>query len=222
MGGRTEIFCSFWRKNSGDQKFHFIDICSLYPYVNSNGNYLDGRPEESLIAPVSDGKKDFQFSLDKPRLNPKIDRDHSIYSLPQAAVEYKNLNEALFGLLKCLVLPPRQKLVPVLKFKFASKLFFPLCKSCVDVKHIKIFDKLYLGAEIQYAHYQERVFWGTFVTTDLQLRLLKGYRTEDVSEVWSWEKEKRSKDMFKVCSNTFLKLKTEFSGWLPCDCKVDN
>ena len=191
----------------------------MYPYVNSTCDYPVGHPEEVLIAPIFDEKKDSQLSLEKRRLSPVCDRDDSIYYLPQTAVESKILNEQFFGLIKCLVLPTRNLLIPVLPLKFAPKLFFPLCKTCVDMKHTKTFEKLFLGAECEHDDYQKRMFWGTFVTKELRLALLKGYRIVDVSEVWSWKEEKRSKELFKRYINTFLKLKTEASGW-PC-CEVD-
>ena len=132
VGGRTEKFSSFWHKNCGNQKFHYIDICSLYPYVNSTCDYPVGHPDEVPIALIFDEKKDSQFSLEKRRPSPVCDRDDSIYYLPQTAVESKILNEQYFGLMKCLVLPPRNLLIPVLPLKFASKLFFPtlqnMCK----------------------------------------------------------------------------------------------
>ena len=65
------------------------------------------------------------------------------------------------------------------------------------------------------------MFLGTFVTKELRLALLKGYRIVDVSDVWSWKEEKRSKELFKRYINTFLKLKTEANGWPHCDCEVD-
>ena len=89
------------------------------------------------------------------------------------------------------------------------------------MKHTKTFVKLFLGAECELDDYQKRMFWGTFVTKELRLALLKGYRIVDVSEVWSWKEEKRSKELFKRYINTFLKLKTEASGWPHCDCEVD-
>ena len=221
VGGRTENFKSFWHKNCLNQKFHYIDVCSLYPYVNSTCDYPVGHPDEVLIAPIFDEKKDSQLSLEKRKLSPVCDRDDSIYSLPQTAVESKILNEQFFGLIKCLVLPPRNLLIPVLPLKFASNLFFPLCKTCVDMKHTKTFEKLFLGAECEHDDYQMRMFWGTFVTKELRLSLLKGYRIVDVSEVWSWKEEKRSKELFKRYINTFLKLKLEASGWPHCDCEVE-
>ena len=44
VGGRTEKFSSFLHKNRGNQNFHYIDICSLYPYVNSTCDYPAGHP----------------------------------------------------------------------------------------------------------------------------------------------------------------------------------
>ena len=164
-------------------------------------------------------KKDSQLSLEKRNLSPECDRDDSIYSLPQTAVEFKNLNKHFFGFINCLVLPPRHLLIPVLPLKFASKLFFPLCKTCVDMKHTKTFEKLLLGAECEHDDYQKRMFWYTFVTKELRLALLKRYRIVDVSEVWSWKEEKRSKELFKRYMKTFVKLRT--SWWPLCDCEVD-
>ena len=221
VGGRTENFSSFWHKNCGNQKLHYIDICSLYPYVNSTCDYPVGHPDEVIIAPIFDEKKDSQLSLEKRKLIPVCDRDDTIYSLSQTDVEAKILNEQFFGLIKCLVLPTRSLLIPVLPLKFASKMFFPFCKTCVDMKHTKTFGKLFLGAECEHDGYQERMFWGTFVTKQLRLALLSGYRIADVSEVWSWKEEKRSKELLKRYINTFLKLKTEASGWPHCDCEVD-
>ena len=48
-----------------------------------------------------------------------------------------------------------------------------------------------------------------------------GYRIVDVSEVWSWKEEKRSKELFKAYINIFLNLKREASGWPLSDSEVD-
>ena len=68
---------------------------------------------------------------------------------------------------------------------------------------------------------QDRSFWGTYVSVEIQLALKKGYRIVDVSEVWSWSKTKRTTNLFKDYINTFLKIKTEASGW-PEDCSCNN
>ena len=136
VGGKTKNFGSFWHKNCGNKKFHNIDICSLYPYVNSTCDYPVGHPDEILIAPIFDERKDSQLSLEKRKLSPECDREDSVYSLPQSPVVSKILNE------RFLILPPRHLLIPVLPLKFTSKLFFPICKTCVDMKHTKTFEKL--------------------------------------------------------------------------------
>ena len=125
-------------------------------------------------------------------------------------------------MIKCHFLPTPQLLVPVLLLKIASKLFFRLCKSCVGMKQIKAFDKLFHGAEGEHDNYQQRVFWGTLVTTELELGLLKSYRIIDLSDFCSWKKQKRCKVLFKEFIINFFKLETEASGWPPCDCKLDN
>ena len=124
---------------------------------------------------IFDEKMESQLSLHERWLNPECDREESIYSLLETAVESKTLNQVFFGLIKCLVSPIRQLLGPVLSLKFASKLFFPHYIFCVELKHTKKFDKLFLGAENEHDDYQARVFWRAFVITELQLGLLKGY-----------------------------------------------
>ena len=93
MGGRTDNFCSFWHKDSGDQKFHYIHIFLVSPYLNSNCDYPVRHPEEILMAPHFDEEQDSQISLDKRQPNPECDRDDSLYSLPQTAVDSKILKE---------------------------------------------------------------------------------------------------------------------------------
>ena len=219
-GVGTENVCSFWHKVSGCHKFHYIDICSLYQYVNSSFDCRFGHLDEIFIAPISDATKDSQTWLVKYRFNLECDRYDSIKFLPQTAVESNFLNECFLRLINCLVIPPGQVLLPVSFPKFASKLFFLLCKSCVEVKHAWTLDKLLLVAECVLDDNQETVFWCTFGTTELQLGLLKGYRISDVSEVWWWKKKKPSKELFRGCIDTFPELKTEANVWPTCLCKI--
>ena len=107
LGRRTENFSSFWHKNSGNQNFHYVDVCSPYRYVNSNCVYPVGHPDEIFVAPIFDETQDSQLSPDEWKLSPECDRDDSVCSLPHTAVESNVLNEHCFGTIKCLVLPPR-------------------------------------------------------------------------------------------------------------------
>ena len=181
-----------------ENKIHYLDIISLYPYVNSNCDYPVGHWDENLIAPLFDETKDSQLSLDERKLSLECGPDHSIYSLLQTAVEPKVLNEQNFGLIKCLIISPRHLLIPVLPLKCASQLFFPLCKTCVDVKHNKPFEKLFFDAECEHDDYHRRKILGTFVNKELQLAWLNGFGIIDVSNIWSWKKEKHSQACSKA------------------------
>ena len=212
MGRRTEKFCCFWHKNRANQKFLFIDICLLYPYINSNCDCPVGHADEIFIAPIFDNKKDSQFSLDKRRPNPECDRDDSINSLPETAIDSKILSDGSFGLIKCVVLPQRQLLAPILPLKFASKLFFTFCKSCFEVSALKQLTNCSLVQNPNMTTLKKEPFGVP----------LNAYRMVDVSDVRSTKKEKLSKEFFTVYNNTSIELKTEASGWPPCKCNVDN
>ena len=113
----------------------------------------------------------------------------------------------LWGLVKCCVLPPQTLLIPVLPTRMHGKLMFPLCRSCGKLN-------------IEYCRHteEERSFWGTFCTPELKLALEHGYTVLEISEIWHWEK--RSTELFKDYIKTFLKSKTEASGW-PVECDTE-
>ena len=53
FGGRTENFKSYWRAPTNDfqeddYELEYVDICSLYPYVNANCVYPLGHPDEII------------------------------------------------------------------------------------------------------------------------------------------------------------------------------
>ena len=162
-------------------------------------------------------KKDSHFSVEKRKLSAQS----SVRSRRLHILLISDCMNDFFGVIKRLVLPLHLLLIPVFPLKFASKTFFPLCKTCVEMKHTKTFERLFLGAECEDDDYQKRMFWGTFVTEELRLALLKSYRIVDVSEVWSWKEEKRSKELFKGYMYIFPKLKAESGGWPRCYCEVD-
>ena len=55
-----------------------------------------------------------------------------IYCHDYTEIEANLRDETYFGLIKCLVLPPRDLLIPVLPFRANGKLLFPLCRKCVE------------------------------------------------------------------------------------------
>ena len=147
----------------------------------------------------------------------------AFYCQPFSEVEQKILDEEYFGLIKCLVLPPRNLWIPINPFKYNAKLFFPLCGKCVETTSSNKSQQVTIpidGSNSSQSDYLDRAFWGTIVTVELQLGIRWGYRVIDVSEIWSWSTSGRSSNLFREYMNTFLKIKTEVSGW-PVECNCD-
>ena len=123
VGGRTENFCTRWHKKNCNQKFRYVDICSLYPYVNASCPYPVGHPDFVLVAPVFDENvSENPLSLQRRKVLASRSND-CIYCQPFSEVEQKILDEEYFGLIKCLVLPPRNLWIPIIPFKYNAKLF---------------------------------------------------------------------------------------------------
>ena len=113
-----------------------------------------------------------------------------------------------WGLVKCFVLPPSSLLIPILPLRIRQKLMFTLCRTCCE-------------KEDEYCTHtsEQRGFWGTFCTPELKLAVDNGYEILEVVEIWHWAR--RSNDLFRRYIQTFLKSKTEASGW-PEECEDDD
>ncbi|KYN02050.1 putative DNA polymerase [Cyphomyrmex costatus] len=101
-GGRTENMVSLYDVK-GNEKIHYVDVCSLYPYICKTGKFPVKHPtiyvgEEYRKLTVSSG-----VEIDK--------------------VE---------GLVYCTILPPRMLYHPVLPVRMHGKLMFALCRSCCE------------------------------------------------------------------------------------------
>uniref|UniRef100_T1IK08 DNA-directed DNA polymerase n=1 Tax=Strigamia maritima TaxID=126957 RepID=T1IK08_STRMM len=107
------------------------------------------------------------------------------------------------GLVKCKILAFRGLYHPVLPFRHEKKLFFPLCRTCTVEK------------SLEECHHDDesRSFIGTWTSTEVNMALTKGYMIIKLYKVWHFERG--SKDIFKKYISTFLKIKTEASGYPP-------
>ena len=104
---------------------------------------------------------------------------------------------------------PRKLNLPVLPARFNKKLTFALCRTCAETQQQGSCD-----------HTEEqRQITGTWCTPELHKALERGYRVVKVFEVWHFEK--RQDRLFAEYIDTFLKIKTEASGW-PADCQTDD
>ena len=112
-----------------------------------------------------------------------------------------------FGLVKCVVLPPRDLFFPVLPYRVPGegnthKLVFPLCHSCATSRQREPCN-----------HSQsERCLRGTWCSPELYKAVERGYRIIRISCVWDYG-EKHYKGLFAPFVDKFYKLKAEASGF---------
>src|SRR5436190_11168643 len=103
FGGRTGNIATRYEV-AGTEKIHYVDVCSLYPYVLKTGAFPIGHPDiyvgEECSALIGTGPN---YNLD--------------------SVE---------GLVRCKVLAPRNLFHPVLPYRAGGKLLFALCRSCCE------------------------------------------------------------------------------------------
>uniref|UniRef100_A0A1I8I145 DNA-directed DNA polymerase n=1 Tax=Macrostomum lignano TaxID=282301 RepID=A0A1I8I145_9PLAT len=105
-----------------------------------------------------------------------------------------------FGIAKVTVLPPSDLHIPLLPYRVQKKLFFGLCRTCMEQQQCGGCDH----------SDQERALTGTWATPELQKAFQLGYRLQAVHALAYWT-EKRT-GLFGDYVNAFLKLKAESSG----------
>jgi len=114
-----------------------------------------------------------------------------------------------FGVIQCRVLPPREPYHPVLPYRHAGKLTFPLCATYVKEEMAKP----PLERSYQCAHSnEERALTATWCTPELQKAVELGYEIQYIYEVWHFDQT--CEGLFQDYVNTWLKIKQEASGWL--------
>ncbi|KAH7698491.1 hypothetical protein AAVH_34415, partial [Aphelenchoides avenae] len=113
------------------------------------------------------------------------------------------------GLVKVRVHPPKHLVHPVLPVKHADRLVFPLCRTCMEGS---VDRRAY--REPGCNHTEDQRSWvGTYFTDELNLALSHGYRVDMVIGVWHWDDDQWTDQHFKGYINTFVRMKTEASGW---------
>ena len=115
-----------------------------------------------------------------------------------------------FGLCKVTIVPPRGLFHPVLPFRCGGKLVFPLCKTCVEGEMSKpLLDR---RATCQHEENQ-RALIGTWCTPEVEEAVEQGYRIVKIHEVWHFPETQRKQHLFAPYVDTWLRLKTESSGY---------
>ena len=170
FGGRTNAVKLYHKAQPGEQ-IRYVDICSLYPWVNKTCEYPIGHP----------------VFIDHPG--------------------HTNISQ-YFGFIKSEVLPPYQLYHPVLPHRYAGKLTFPLCRTCVETEQPK---PLTQRSKICAHSVCQRKLIGTWPSPELEKAVEKGYKVLYIHEVWHFKE--RSDQLFASYVDTWLKIKMEASGW---------
>ena len=177
FGGRTGAVSLFHEVDSGEQ-IHYMDVTSLYPWVNKTCKYPLSHPDIYTRVPVQD------FSL-------------------------------YFGLAKVDILPPPDLFHPVLPFRCGGKLTFPLCAACV--REQQPLPMLKRTRSCNHPR-EQRLLRGTWCTPEIKEAMRMGYELKAVHEVWHFQES--ASGLFESYVNTWLKIKTEASGW-PAKCTTE-
>lgn len=121
----------------------------------------------------------------------------------------------VFGLLKVCVLAPKKLFLPVLPYHLDGKNMFFLCLACATEQN-----------QHTCTHsVKQRAFKGTYVSTELQIALQKGYKVLKVYDVLhfpkkaQYNKETKEGGIWTPFVNYFLRLKQQASGF-PAGCKT--
>lgn len=120
-GGRTENMVSLYDVK-GNEKIHYVDVCSLYPYICKTGKFPVGHPK------VYVGEECRKLT-------------------GPSGVEIDKVE----GLVHCTILPPRTLYHPVLPVRMHDKLMFALCRSCCEnmsqtvCTHENVIDREFTG-----------------------------------------------------------------------------
>jgi hypothetical protein len=247
FGGRTENFRTRWTSSTEaststtegssttdaanntsshpQARLVYVDICSLYPFVNATCVYPSGHPDRVLTSNIDTASVATKyFGLVKCCVLPP--RNLLIPVLPMRH-DYK----LFFPLCReCVIVSATNKQKTKKKKKNQpQQLSESLSSSIASSGDSPSDDSPSINNSIDSVtttdgckHLdRKRSFWGTFCTPELALAVEKGYKVLSVSEVWDWGVEKQSADLFKDYIRTFLKTKTEASGW-PAECEVDD
>ncbi|HEX4849690.1 MAG TPA: DNA polymerase, partial [Puia sp.] len=149
----------------------------------------------------------------------------SVADMDQFAFNYQrqrtnketHMNKSLQGIIKCLILPPRDTskcdLPPVIPGRFGDgRLQFTRCRTCATENKEGCYEPDYFCS---HHDWKDRAFVTTLPKEEIELALANGYKVLHVYR--AYEFSKWSDTLFKGYINEFMKLKLEAEGW-PKNC----
>ena len=188
-----------------------IDKMSWVSPLNPREAFFGGRTGMAKCY-YQAGKEEEILYEDFTSLYPTINK-YGTYPIghPHIIVNPVNQNiQDYFGIAKVNVLAPEKLLHPVLPVKQNEKLLFPLCIKCAeDQAEQPWFERTNLCPHSD----KELMMTGSWCTPELLKAVEKGYQILKIHEVWHFPEDQRKEGLFAPYVNTWLKHKTEASGW---------
>jgi hypothetical protein len=174
--------CQFrHQKTSNEAMRAFLEAKSFVEPLMPKDGFFGGRTQPTRLHYKAREDEAIRY-LDYVSLYPTVNKyDKMPAGHPELILAPPNYSQGqYFGMVKCRVLPPTRLYHPVLPYKSKGKLLFPLCRTCADVR---------APEENKCNHTpDERAILGTWVSTELDLALDKGYQVLNVFEVWHYPK----------------------------------
>ena len=185
----------------------------LHSPLNTRDALYEGRTEAMRLHYKIRGEETVQY-VDVMSLYPyvckyfKFPLGHHVIHVGDACQDTETMLRK--GLIKCCVLPPQKLYHPVLPFRYNDKLLFCLCKSCATEHN--------WDGECAHETVAERALVGTWVIDEVRLAVQKGYEIIEIFEVYEYavtqyDPQTGQGGLFVEYVDTFLKLKTEASGY---------
>lgn len=107
-------------------------------------------------------------------------------------------------MIKCVVLAPRDLLLPVIGQHINGKLIFANCKTCAELKQV----------EVCHHTEKEREFLVTVCSVELEEALRTGYKIQRFIEVWNWCDDRWEQGgLFRKTTDKFYAIKLAASGY---------
>ena len=176
--------------------------------INPRDSLFGGRCNASILFKEVEGDEEMRY-YDVNSLYPYVCK-YKRYPVGHPEIindDFQNIDQ-YFGLIKCRVIPPKDMIHPILPYRAHGKLFFGLCRGCIDEQNT--------GSCIHTDF--ERSFSGTYVSEELKLAESNGYVVDKVFQVWHYPEsaeynpETQNGGLFSDYINTFLRSKAEASG----------
>ena len=200
-------------KKTNDELKYFLDNkCNISDALIPRDALTGGRTENVVKIDnvnLEDGEQ--IMYVDFTSLYPSVQKQKEfMIGHPDIITEFtSNSIDKYFGLVKCIIVPPKGLHLPILPYKCNNKLTFVLCRTCIET----------LQKDCNHDLDQDRQLTGTWTTIELKKAIEKGYRIVKLFEVWNYpnttkyDSKTKTDGLFSEYVNTFLKIKQEASGY---------